>query len=90
MIKKVPIRKCVGCQERMEKRNLIRIVHSPEGEFSIDLTGKKPGRGAYICPNIECLEKAIKNKGLERSFKTSIDNNIKELLRAKVAEYDRQ
>lgn len=90
MIKKVPIRKCVGCQERQEKRNLLRIVHSPEGEFSVDPTGKKPGRGAYICPNIECLEKAIKNKGLERSFKTSIDNNIKEILRAKVALYDRQ
>lgn len=87
MIKKVPIRKCVGCQERQEKRNLLRIVHSPEGEFSVDPTGKKPGRGAYICPNIECLEKAIKNKGLERSFKMAIDDSIKQILRAKVTEY---
>ncbi|AZR72391.1 nucleic acid-binding protein [Anoxybacter fermentans] len=89
MPKKVPIRKCVGCQERKEKRELIRIVRSPEGEFSVDPTGKKPGRGAYICPKLECLEKAIKNKGLERSFKTAVDDELKELLRQKVTSYEK-
>ncbi len=89
MVKKVPIRKCVGCQERLEKRNLIRIVRSPEGEYSVDETGKKPGRGAYLCRKTECLDKAIKNKGLERSFKTSIDEDIVNILRGKVAEYER-
>lgn len=86
--KQVPIRKCVGCQERREKRDLLRIVRSPEGEYSVDSTGKKPGRGAYICKNTECLEKAVKNKGLERSFKTAINDEIKSLLREKVAEYE--
>ncbi len=89
MVKKVPIRKCVGCQERLEKQNLIRIVRSPEGEYSVDETGKKPGRGAYLCRKTECLDKAIKNKGLERSFKTSIDEDIVNILRGKVAEYER-
>ncbi len=88
MVRKVPIRKCVGCQERQEKRNLIRVVRSQEGEFSIDKTGKKPGRGAYLCPKMECLEKAIKNKGLERSFKTGISDEVKELLREKVASHE--
>lgn len=90
MIKKVPIRKCVGCQERREKRDLIRIVRSPEGEFAVDATGKKPGRGAYICASIECLEKALKNKGLERSFKTAIGEEVKTILREKVAEHERR
>lgn len=90
MIKKVPIRKCVGCQERKEKRDLIRIVRSPEGEFSVDVTGKRPGRGAYICASTECLEKALKNKGLERSFKTAIDEEVKTILREKVAEHERR
>ncbi|MCK4258680.1 MAG: YlxR family protein [Halanaerobiales bacterium] len=88
MTRKIPIRKCVGCQERVEKRNLIRIVRSSEGEFFIDNTGKKPGRGAYICPKADCLEKAVKNKGLERSFKTAIDDEVKELLREKVASHE--
>lgn len=89
MTRKVPIRKCVGCQERISKRELIRIVRSPKGDYSIDPTGKKPGRGAYICPKVECLEKALKNKGLERSFKTAIDPNIIGSLRNKVAEYEK-
>lgn len=88
MPKKVPIRKCVGCQERLEKRALIRLVRSPEGDYSIDLSGKKPGRGAYLCPKTSCLEKAIKNRGLERSFQTSIENEVIEILKKQVAEYD--
>lgn len=88
MPKKVPIRKCVGCQERLEKRALIRLVRSPEGDYSIDLSGKKPGRGAYLCPKTSCFEKAIKNRGLERSFQTSIENEVLEILKKQVAEYD--
>lgn len=88
MPKKVPIRKCVGCQERLEKRALIRLVRSPEGDYSLDLSGKKPGRGAYLCPKTSCLEKAIKNRGLERSFQTSIGNEVLEILKKQVAEYD--
>lgn len=84
MAKKVPIRKCIGCQERKVKKDLIRIVRSPEGEFSLDTTGKKQGRGAYICPDKECLEKALKNRGLERSFKMGIKDELKEKLREQV------
>ena len=89
MTRKVPIRKCVGCQERISKRELIRIVRSPNGEYLIDPTGKKPGRGAYICPKVECLEKALKNKGLERSFKSTIDLDIIENLRSKMSEHEK-
>ena len=70
--KSIPLRKCTGCQEMKDKRSLVRVVKSENGEFSVDFTGKKPGRGAYICPNLECLEKAKKSKGLERSFKTPV------------------
>ncbi|MBQ4347816.1 MAG: YlxR family protein [Firmicutes bacterium] len=78
--KKLPLRKCVGCQEMKEKRTLIRIVRSEEGVFLLDKTGKANGRGAYICPNPECLAKAKKQKGLERSFKTKISPEIYEEL----------
>lgn len=79
--KKIPLRKCTGCQEMKEKKQLIRVVKTDEKEYSIDLTGKMAGRGAYICKNIECLEKAIKSKGLERSFKSAIPKDIYEKLR---------
>ena len=73
---------CLGCQQLHVKRDLIRIVRSPEGEFSIDLTGKKSGRGAYICNNVECFDKAVKERRFEKSFKSAIDNKIYEELRA--------
>ena len=79
--RKVPLRKCTGCQEMKNKRELIRIVKNDDGEIFIDLTGKKAGRGAYVCPNIECLEKAHKSKGLERSFKSPISHDIYDKLR---------
>ena len=63
--RKVPLRKCTGCQEMKNKKELIRIVRNDAGEFALDRTGKLPGRGAYICPNAECLAKAQKSKGLE-------------------------
>lgn len=78
--RKIPMRKCTGCQEMKEKKSLIRIVKN-ENSFSIDFTGKVNGRGAYICKNKDCLEKSIKTKGLERSFKCKIDSEIYENLR---------
>ena len=75
-LKKLPERLCVGCKEFKTKKELIRIVKSPEGEISLDYTGKKPGRGAYICPHNDCLKKAIKTKGLERSLKAKINEEL--------------
>lgn len=75
-VKKIPQRLCLGCQESFPKKDLIRIVRSPEGEYSIDLTGKKAGRGAYICNKRECFDLVRKNHGLERSFKGAIAKEI--------------
>ena len=76
--KKIPMRQCVGCREMKPKRKLIHVIRTSEDEILIDATGKKNGRGAYICPNRECLEKAVKNKGLERSLKISVPQEIYE------------
>lgn len=81
MPKKVPQRTCMGCQAKKDKRELVRIVRSPEGEISVDPTGKKPGRGAYICPDLECLNKVVKSKRLERSLETAISQDIYEALK---------
>ncbi|MCP1101175.1 putative RNA-binding protein YlxR (DUF448 family) [Aequitasia blattaphilus] len=78
--KKIPLRKCVGCGEMKSKKEMIRVVKNDQGEFFLDSTGKKNGRGAYICPQKSCLEMAMKNKGLERSFKQSIPVEIYEVL----------
>lgn len=78
--KKIPMRKCVGCQEMKSKKEMIRVIRTSEGGFLLDATGKKNGRGAYICPSKNCLEKAVKNKGLERSFKQSIPREVYEAL----------
>ena len=78
--KKVPMRKCVGCQEMKSKKEMIRVLKTSEEEFVLDATGKKNGRGAYICPSKECFEKAVKSKGLERSFKHSIPKEVYEKL----------
>ena len=74
--KKIPMRKCVGCNEMKPKKELIRIVRSPEGEISADLTGKKAGRGAYLCPDAECLKKAEKAKRLERAFECAVPPEV--------------
>ena len=66
--KKVPMRMCVGCREMKPKKELLRVVRSPEGIVSIDTTGRKPGRGAYVCRAADCLKRAIKQKQLERAF----------------------
>lgn len=78
--KKVPMRKCVGCQEMKSKKEMIRVIRTPENEFLLDTTGKKNGRGAYVCPSGECLKLARKNKGLERSFKQGIPDEVYEAL----------
>lgn len=78
--KKIPMRMCLGCGENKPKRELIRIVKSPEGEISLDFTGKKSGRGAYICKDTECLKKIQKNKRLSKSFSCKIDDNVYESL----------
>ncbi|WP_407397517.1 RNase P modulator RnpM [Anaerovibrio sp.] len=80
-VKKIPTRLCIGCQEQRPKKELVRIVRSPEGDFSVDLTGKKAGRGAYICNNKECFDKAIKEHRFDRSFKCTVDKNIFDELR---------
>jgi len=82
--KKIPLRMCLGCKEMKPKKELIRVVRNNEGEINIDLVGKKPGRGAYLCKSVDCLEKAIKAKRLEKAFETTIDveiyNNLKNQL----------
>ena len=74
--KKIPLRMCTGCGEHKPKRELVRVVKSPEGEISLDLTGRKSGRGAYICPSIECLAKAKKAKRLEKAFSCQIPDDV--------------
>jgi len=80
-MKKMPQRTCMGCNTKKDKNEFIRIVKNKVGEISIDRTGKKPGRGAYLCDNIECLEKAIKTKRIDKTFETQIDKEIYENLR---------
>ena len=79
------MRRCTGCGEGRPKNELVRIVRSPEGEISLDLTGKKPGRGAYICPKTACMNKARKAKRLENAFGTQIPPEVYELLEQQVA-----
>lgn len=79
--KKIPQRQCIGCQEMKNKKDMIRILKTAENEIVLDATGKKNGRGAYLCFSNECLERAIKNKGLERSFKMGVSKEVYETLR---------
>ena len=74
--KKIPMRKCVGCGEMKMKKELMRILRTENGEFVVDAEGKKNGRGAYICTSAECFRKAVRNKGLERSFKQEIPQDV--------------
>ena len=76
MQKKVPLRKCIGCNEQKTKKELVRFVRSPEGDESLDLVGKKSGRGAYICPSAECLKKARKSKRLDKIFEMSVPETV--------------
>lgn len=78
--KKIPMRKCLGCNEMKPKRELVRAVKSPEGEISLDLTGKKSGRGAYICPDKKCFDKARKGKRFEKALETQIPEEVYEAM----------
>ena len=80
MEKKIPMRQCLGCREMKPKKELIRVVRSPEGDISLDFKGKASGRGAYVCPDSGCLKKAIKAKALERAFSCQIPQEIYEAL----------
>ena len=84
-MKKIPMRQCLGCREMKQKRELIRVVRSPEGEVSLDSRGKKPGRGAYVCPNADCLKRAVKSKALSRAFGVEIPQEIMEELGAQIS-----
>lgn len=84
--RKIPQRQCVGCRTMHDKRDLIRVVKSPEGEISLDVRGKKPGRGAYLCKSAECLAKARKSKALERTFSLSISDEVYAALEAEMQE----
>lgn len=86
MQKKIPMRQCLGCREMKPKRELIRAVRSPEGEISLDFKGKAPGRGAYICPDAQCLKKAIKARALERAFSAPVPPEVYEKLTAQMEE----
>ena len=88
--KKVPQRQCIGCGEMKNKKDLIRILKGTDQEISIDATGRKDGRGAYLCPSMECLKKARKNKGLERSFKMAIPGEIYDSLEKEMEQLDRK
>ena len=80
MQKKIPQRQCMGCRERMDKKTLIRVVRTPEGNVQLDFSGKLNGRGAYICPKAECLKKAQRSKALDRSLEVTIPEEVYERL----------
>ena len=84
--KKLPIRKCTGCGERFPKNTLVRVLRTPEGEIVLDLVGKKSGRGAYICKNIQCLKKARKAKRLETSLECPIPEEVYNRMEAEISE----
>lgn len=84
--RKVPLRKCLGCNEMKPKKELIRIVRSPEGKVDIDKIGKAPGRGCYICPQMQCLENAIKAKRVEKALEVPVGEDVYNKLREQLAD----
>ncbi|MBR6789795.1 MAG: YlxR family protein [Oscillospiraceae bacterium] len=84
-MKKIPLRMCTGCGEMKAKKELVRVVRSKEGEISLDLTGKKSGRGAYVCPNLECLKKARKTRRIERSLEVKIPDELYDAMEQEMA-----
>lgn len=86
MQKKIPMRQCLGCREMKPKKELIRVVRSPEGAVSIDFRGKLPGRGAYVCPREECLKKAARSRALERAFGAALPEDIYDSLAKELTE----
>ena len=86
--KKIPQRQCVGCRTMKPKKELIRVVKSPEGEIALDFTGKRSGRGAYLCPDSACLKRARKSRALERGFETAIPPEVYDQLEAQMEAAD--
>ena len=84
MQKKIPMRQCMGCRERRPKSEMIRVVRSPEGETTLDFSGKKNGRGAYVCPSVECLKKCRKSKALDRCLEVTIPQEVYDRLEAEM------
>ena len=85
-VKKIPVRQCLGCNEHKPKAELIRVVRSPEGEISLDTRGKKSGRGAYICHDVKCLNKARKSKRIDRALDVTIPEEIYDAMEAELSE----
>ncbi len=86
--KKIPLRRCTGCNDSKPKKELVRVVKNAAGEVSLDMTGKKPGRGAYVCPSADCLAKARKAKRIERVFECQIPDSIYDAMMAEIEKGD--
>ena len=86
--RKIPMRKCIGCQEMKNKKEMMRVIKTPEDELVLDTTGRKNGRGAYLCFSKECFEKAVKTKGLERSLKMSIPSAVYDSLKKEIEQIE--
>ena len=89
-VKKIPLRQCIGCGEMKSKKEMIRVIKTAEDQILLDATGRKNGRGAYLCQSMECFKKAVKGRGLERSFKMAIPREVYETLEKEMEEIDRQ
>lgn len=89
-MKKIPLRQCIGCGEMKSKKEMIRVLKTTEDEIVIDATGRKNGRGSYICPSMECFKKAVKSKGLERSLKMAIPKEVYEALEKEMGQIGQQ
>ena len=88
-VKKIPLRQCIGCGEMKSKKEMIRVIKTAEDQILLDATGRKNGRGAYLCPSMECFKKAVKGRGLGRSFKMAIPREVYETLEKEMEEIDR-
>ena len=88
--KKIPLRQCIGCGEMKSKKEMIRVIKTAEDQILLDATGRKNGRGAYLCPSMERLKKAVKGRGLERSFKMAIPQEVYEALGKEMEELGKQ
>ncbi len=89
-MKKIPLRQCIGCGEMKSKKEMIRVLKTTEDEITIDATGRRNGRGAYICPSMECFKKAVKSRGLERSLKMAIPKEVYEALEKEMEQIGQQ
>lgn len=87
-VKKKPLRQCLGCGQMRDKREMIRVIRTREEEFVLDATGRKNGRGAYVCPDCECLKKVIKTKALDRAFKMNVPEETYQMLEGELTNYE--